>query len=84
MPPLSDLPGSVSREALLRALARLGFSVDKSGGKGDHYKVEWPSTRKCLTLPHKVIPKQVLKYIIKEIEEVSMNAITWENIRNEL
>lgn len=82
MPPLSDLPGSISREKFLRALIRLGFALDKSGGKGDHYKVLWPSTQKTLTIPYSKIPKQVLKYLLKEIEACSK--ITWDQIKNEL
>jgi len=82
MPPLSELPGSVSRETLLRALTRLGFIIDKSGGKGDHCKITWPRNQKSITLPYRTLPKKVLKYLLKEIETISN--VNWERIRKEL
>jgi len=39
MPSLSQLPGNINRKKFLRALVRLGFEVNLSGGKGDHQKL---------------------------------------------
>ncbi|MEN9558495.1 MAG: hypothetical protein RL141_864 [Candidatus Parcubacteria bacterium] len=84
MPPLSHLPGDLSREKFLKALTRIGFIVDKSGGNGDHIMVNWPLTNKSVTIPHRTIPKQALKYLIKEIEAVTLGRVDWEKINQEL
>jgi predicted RNA binding protein YcfA (HicA-like mRNA interferase family) len=81
MPSLSDLPGDIRRKKLIKALRRLGFDIDASGGDGSHCKVIWPSTQKAITLP-KDMPKQVLLYVLKEIETCS--GIAWEQIKDEL
>lgn len=81
MPSLSELPGEIKRKKFARALKRLGFIIDKTGGDGSHYKVIWPITHKSLTLQSK-IRKDVLNYVLKEIEEIS--DITWEDIKREL
>lgn len=81
MPSRSQLPGEIKRKKLTRALRRLGFIVDKTGGDGSHYKIIWPKTQKSITL-QKEIRKDVLDYVLDEIEEIS--GITWEEIRQEL
>lgn len=81
MPPRSELPGSVSRKQFLRALVRLGFEIDTTGGKGDHVKVMWPSTQKSVTVIAE-LRKDVLYYLLKEIEGIS--GVTWEQIKQEL
>jgi predicted RNA binding protein YcfA (HicA-like mRNA interferase family) len=78
MPSLSDLPGSISRDKLMKALVRLGFIISKRGGKGDHYKATFEKTQKSITLPDSHLSKQVLSYILKEIEKYS--GISWEDI----
>ncbi len=84
MPPLSELPGDVPRDRFLRALRRVGFTIDVSGGNGDHVMATWPTTNKSLAVPHRMIPKQVLKYLLKEIEAVTLSRVSWEVIRKEL
>lgn len=84
MPPLSELPGTLPREKLLRALRRVGFLIDMSGGDGSHVMVNWPSTNKSVTIPHRMIPKQALKYLLKEIEIVTLERVTWEKIKEGL
>ncbi len=81
MPSLSELPGEIKRKKLIKALRRLGFIIDESGGDGSHYKVTWPHTQKSLTIPQK-LPKQTLKYVLNEIKEYS--GITWDDIKKEL
>jgi len=81
MPSLSKLPGSIKRKKLIKALERVGFEVSKTAGNGSHYKVTWPKTQKSLTLPYQ-IEKQILAYILKEIERIS--DLKWEDIRNNL
>lgn len=81
MPSLSELPGEIRRKKFIKALGRLGFIIDESGGDGSHYKVTWPSTQKSLTIPQK-LPKQTLKYVLDEIKEYS--GITWDDIKKEL
>jgi hypothetical protein len=81
MPPLSELPGDLSREKLLKALRRIGFGIDMSGGNGSHCKVIWPPTQKSITIK-KNINKFTLKYLLKEIEEYS--GMTWEDIEKKL
>ncbi len=81
MPSLSELPGEISRKDFLKALRRLGFEIDMSGGNGSHVKVLWPPTQKSVTV-QKQIRKDVLKYILREIE--SCSSVTWEQIKKEL
>lgn len=81
MPSLSELPGNISRNKLTKALQRLGFVIDETGGKGSHYKATWPKTQKSVTIPAD-LPKQVLKYVLVEIEKYS--SVTWANIEAEL
>lgn len=81
MPSLSDLPGEIKRKKFIRALRRLGFLINESGGDGSHYKVTWPRTQKSLTIPQKLL-KQTLKYVLDEIKEYS--GITWDDIKKEL
>lgn len=83
MPPLSELPGEMKRRKLIRALTRLGFEIDKSGGNGSHYKITWPKTQKSLTIQSD-LRKDVLKYVIAEIERYTNNAVNWEDIKKEL
>ena len=80
MPSLSELPGEIKRKKFIRALQRLGFIIDKSGGEGSHYKVTWPKTQKSITIQSK-LRKDVLYYLLKEIEQYS--GVTWDNIKNE-
>ncbi|MEK7653110.1 MAG: type II toxin-antitoxin system HicA family toxin [Patescibacteria group bacterium] len=81
MPSRSELPGSLKRKKLIKALSRLGFSIDKSGGDGSHYKVECPGSCKMVAIPYD-LRKDVLYYVIKEIEKYS--DITWDDIKKEL
>jgi predicted RNA binding protein YcfA (HicA-like mRNA interferase family) len=80
MPSLSELPGEIKRKKLTKALSRLGFIIDETGGNGSHYKAVWRN-EKSVTLPYN-LQKHTLKYILKEIEEIS--GITWEQIKEEL
>jgi len=81
MPSLSELPGEIKRKKFTKALIRLGFIINKKGGDGSHYKIIWPITQKSITLQSK-LRKDVLYYLLKEIEEVS--DITWDDIKKEL
>lgn len=81
MPSLSELPGDIKRKKFIRALQRLGFNIDKTGGDGSHYKVIWPRTQKSITIQSK-IRKDILYYLLKEIEQCS--DITWDDIKKEL
>lgn len=81
MPQQSRLPSEISRRKFTKALKRLGFILDKKGGKGSHYKVIWSQTGKSITLPKKLY-KNVLRYVLKEIEVVT--GITWQEIKEKL
>ncbi|MFH1193392.1 MAG: type II toxin-antitoxin system HicA family toxin [bacterium] len=81
MPSLSQLPGEIKRNKFIRALKRIGFNIDSSGGDGSHCKVTWPPTQKSITIQSE-LRKDVLYYLLKEIEEYS--GITWEDIKKEL
>lgn len=81
MPSLSELPGEIKRKKFIRALKRLGFDIDQTGGNGSHYKATWIKTQKSIVIQSK-LRKDVLYYLLKEIEEYS--GITWEDIKNEL
>ena len=79
MPALSQLM-DIKRKRLLKALVRLGFRVEPSGGKGDHYKVIYRNEKAVII--DDFDSKMKLKYIVEEIEEIS--GITWEDIKREL
>ena len=81
MPSLSELPGSLNRRKFIKALQRLGFGIDYSGGKGRHIKIECPNSGKAVTIQTE-LRKDVLKYILKEIE--SYSGVTWDDIKKEL
>ncbi|MBN1585001.1 type II toxin-antitoxin system HicA family toxin [Candidatus Uhrbacteria bacterium] len=81
MPPLSELPSDLSREKLIRALVRLGFVVDRTGGKGSHCKLVWPKSGKAVTvLCH--LHKHACKYVIEQAMVIS--GLEWEIIDREL
>ncbi len=81
MPSLSELPSEIKRKKFIKALVRLGFIIDSKGGDGSHFKATWPKTQKSITIQYK-IRKDVLYYLLKEIEECS--GITWEEIKKNL
>lgn len=81
MPSLSELPGEIKRSKFIKALRRLGFIINETGGKGSHFKALWPSTQKSITIPYD-LPKQTLKYVLEEIEHYS--GVTWQQIREQL
>ena len=81
MPSLSELPGEIKRKKFTKALERLGFTINKTGGDGSHYKAIWPKNGKAIAIQSK-LRKDVLYYLLREIEQIS--GITWENIKNSL
>lgn len=83
MPSRSELPGEIKRPQFLRALARLGFEINASGGNGSHYKALWPQTQKSVTIKQQ-LPKPVLHYLLKEIEVITNGVVTWERIKENL
>ena len=80
MPSLSKLPSDLNRKKLIKALIRLGFRLDKSGGDGSHYKIICPN-EKTITVQYK-LHKIMLKKVLEEIECYS--GVTWEQIKREL
>lgn len=81
MPSLSELPGEIKRKKFTKALMRLGFVINKTGGDGSHYKAIWSKNGKAVVIQSK-LRKDVLYYLLKEIEQIS--GITWEDIKNNL
>ena len=81
MPSRSQLPGNISRRKFVRALIRVGFEIDESGGDGSHYKAMWPGSQKSITIQSD-LRKDVLYYLLKQIEAIS--GITWEQIKGQL
>ena len=80
MPSLSELPGEIKRKKFTKALERLGFIINRTGGKGDHCKAIWRDG-KAIVIQCK-LRKDVLYYLVKEIELIS--GITWEDIKKNL
>lgn len=78
MPPLSELPSDLSRDKFITALRKSGFIINSVGGKGSHIKAIWPKNNKEITI-QKETRKDVLKYILKNIETIS--GITWDDIK---
>ncbi|OGL88608.1 hypothetical protein A3H75_00760 [Candidatus Uhrbacteria bacterium RIFCSPLOWO2_02_FULL_51_9] len=83
MPSLSELPGDLSRTKFIKALTRLGFIIDQKGGKGDHLKATWPKTQKSTTVQGD-LRKDVLQYVLRQIEINTSGAVTWQDIKKEL
>ena len=81
MPSRSELPGFLPRQKLIKALNKVGFTVNIFGGKGNHFKIIWPSTQKSITIPSG-LEKHALYYVLKEIE--SCSGVSWDEIRKEL
>ncbi len=79
MPSRSELPGCLRSGKFLGALRRLGFLVNKVGGKGDHVKIIWLATGKSLSFDTD-LRRDVLYYVLKEIEEKF--SISWDDIKN--
>lgn len=81
MPSRNELPGEIPRKKFLKALKRLGFEINNTGGKSDHVKIIWSETQKSITV-HNDLRKDVLYYLLKEIENIS--DISWEAIKEKL
>ena len=81
MPSPNDLPGEIKRAKFIKALERCGFEINKVGGNGSHYKAIWPRNQKSVTIQQD-LPKQVLRYVLKEIEICS--GVTWDQINAKL
>jgi len=77
------LPGNISRKKFIKVLRRLGFEIKNKGGGGDYKKVIWPLTQKMVTIPRK-LRKDVLYYLLKEIEGITNRQVTWEDIKRKL
>lgn len=81
MPSRSELPGNLNRKKFAKALERLGFLINKTGGNGSHWKATCINTQKTIIIPQE-LRKDVLYYLLKEVEEYS--SVTWEQIKNNL
>jgi len=81
MPSYSQLPGGIKRPKFLKALKRLGFKIDTTGGKGSHYLAIWPPNQKQFTI-QRDLRRDVLMSVVKEIEKLT--GITWEDIKKKL
>lgn len=71
LPP--DLPSDISQKRLARAFEKVGFILKVAGGKGGHYKLIDPRTKKFITLQSNVF-KQVLRDKLKQAEEMGYDA----------
>ncbi|MBI4050486.1 MAG: hypothetical protein HY396_00720 [Candidatus Doudnabacteria bacterium] len=71
LPP--SLPSDVSQRRLAKAFEKVGFIIDYTGGKGGHYKLVDPKSKKFITLQSKIW-KQVLKDKLKQAEELGYDA----------
>ncbi len=78
---LKYLPDTLPQRKLAAALEKIGFTINKTGGKGSHYKATYQINQKLITIP-KHLNKVVLLYLLKEIEKIS--GISWEEIKREL
>lgn len=75
-----DLPGDLNPKKLVRALVRLGFTIDTTGGKGSHLKAIWRNEK--MVIIQRNLYRQALRLLLREIETVS--GITWEEIKKQL
>lgn len=81
MPSLKYLPGTLPQKKLTIALEKLGFTINKTGGKGSHYKATHKITQKSITIRQR-LNKVVLLYLLKEIEKIS--GVSWKDIKEKL
>lgn len=68
-----SLPSDVSQKRLAKAFEKVGFIINVSGGKGGHYKLIDPKSKKFITLQGNVY-KLVLKNKLKQAEELGYDA----------
>jgi len=71
LPP--NLPSDISQKRLAKAFEKAGFILNVAGGKGGHYKLIDPKTKRFITLQSNVF-KQVLKDKLKQAEEMGYDA----------
>ncbi|MFC1678249.1 hypothetical protein ACFLZ9_00755 [Patescibacteria group bacterium] len=83
MPPRSELPDRIKQNKFTHVLNSLGFEISKKGGKGSHYKATWPKTQKSITI-QKDLRRDVIYYLVGQIEEITNKEITWESIEKNL
>lgn len=74
---MPDFP-EVPQERAARALERLGFTVDRTKGKGGHYKVYGPSGA-CTILPGHLKAKGTRSSIAKFIMSEGIDLETFKN-----
>jgi len=71
LPP--NLPSDISQKRLAKAFEKAGFILNVAGGKGGHYKLIDPKTKRFITLQSNVF-KQVLRDKLKQAEEMDYDA----------
>ena len=71
LPP--NLPSDISQKRLAKAFEKAGFILNVAGGKGGHYKLIDPKTKRFITLQSNVF-KQVLRDKLKQAEEMGYDA----------
>ena len=71
LPP--NLPSDISQKRLAKAFEKAGFISNVAGGKGGHYKLIDPKTKRFITLQSNVF-KQVLRDKLKQAEEMGYDA----------
>ena len=81
MSSLSDIPDGITRDRFLKALIKLGWIVDKSGGNGSHYKATWPRSQKSIIIQYH-FRKDVLYHILKGVTVISGH--TLDDIKEKL
>ena len=65
---MPKLPPSIHRNRLIKALARLGFFIDKSCGNGSHYKMYSLDRKRSMTIPKKLESMDTRKNIEDFVE----------------
>lgn len=80
MSPHEKVPSDLNAKKVIRALKRLGFSIDERGGKGSHVKATW-TNQKAITIQKK-LHKNAMRGLLAEIESIS--GLTWEDIKEEI
>ena len=71
LPP--NLPSDISQKRLAKAFEKAGFISNVARGKGGHYKLIDPKTKRFITLQSNVF-KQVLRDKLKQAEEMDYDA----------
>ena len=79
MSPHDRVPGELKPEKIAKAMLRLGFRLENSGGKGSHMKLVWRNEK--MIIIQRNLHRGAILGLSKEIKNIS--GLTWDDIKEE-